>query len=216
MDKKAHWQGIYQTKGPEQMSWYQAEATLSCDLITRYAPDRSARVLDVGAGASTLVDGLLQAGYHHLTLLDLSSAALDQSRGRLGAGAAHVEWREADVLTASFTASSIDVWHDRAVFHFLTAPGDRERYVAQVRQAVRRGGVILIATFAEDGPLRCSGLETRRYSAEALHAEFGADFLQKASAREEHVTPGGALQAFTYCVCEYWPIRRTQNAAQLD
>ncbi|NUQ11591.1 MAG: class I SAM-dependent methyltransferase [Gemmatimonadaceae bacterium] len=205
MDAKAHWQRIYQTKGPDQVSWYQAEARLSCALIQRYAPDRESRILDVGAGASTLVDGLLRAGYRRVTVLDLSRAALDESQRRLGADAGRVAWREEDVLTAALASGSVDVWHDRAVFHFLTAAGDREQYVAQVRRAVRPGGWVVIATFAEDGPERCSGLETRRYSAQSLQAEFGADFLLEAQAREEHITPGGARQAFTYCACRYQP-----------
>lgn len=205
MNAEAHWQTIYQTKGPEQLSWFQAEATLSRDLIARFAPDRNAQILDVGGGASTLVDGLLTEGYCHVTVLDLSAAAFEHARRRLGAAAASVEWREADVLTAAFTEGSVDVWHDRAVFHFLTAASDRERYVAQVRLAVKSGGLVIVATFAEDGPTRCSGLETRRYSPLALQAEFGGGFELISSQREEHVTPAGVTQAFTYCVCRHLP-----------
>jgi SAM-dependent methyltransferase len=214
MDTKAHWQSIYQAKGPEQLSWFQAEAKLSRELIEQFAPDRNAQILDVGAGASTLVDGLLGAGYRYVTVLDLSPTALDYSRHRLGAvAAARVDWSEADVLTASLAAEGFDVWHDRAVFHFLTALTDREQYVAQVRRAVKSGGVVFVATFAEDGPTRCSGLETRRYSADTLHAEFGPDFRLIASQREEHVTPSGAAQSFTYCVCQYRPGDQSRSAA---
>lgn len=205
MNVKAHWQSIYQVKGPDQLSWFQAEATLSRDLIARFAPDRNARIVDVGGGASTLVDGLLLDGYRHVTVLDLSAAALEHARRRLGDAAASVEWREADVLHAPFPEGAVDVWHDRAVFHFLTVADDRERYVAQVRLAVKPGGLVLVATFAEDGPTRCSGLETRRYSPIALHAEFGDDFVLISNQREAHVTPAGAAQAFTYCVCRYLP-----------
>ena len=205
MDARAHWQGIYESKGPEQLSWFQAEARLSRELIEHYAPDRDTRILDVGAGASTLVDGLLGAGYRRITVLDLSRAALAIAGRRLGPAADGVDWREADVLTASFTGEGFGVWHDRAVFHFLTDLADRERYVAQVRRAVKPGGFVFVATFAEDGPMRCSGLETRRYSADALHAEFGASFELVASQRELHVTPSGSVQAFTYCVCQYLP-----------
>lgn len=213
MDAKAHWQSIYETKGPEQLSWFQAEATLSRELIERFAPDRTARILDVGAGASTLADGLIGAGYRRITVLDLSPAALANARRRLGPAAGAVEWREADVLTASFTGEGFAVWHDRAVFHFLTAPTDREQYVAQVRRAVKPDGFVLVATFAEDGPTHCSGLETRRYSADALHSEFGPAFELIASQREAHVTPSGVVQAFTYCVCRYRPGHDARNAA---
>jgi SAM-dependent methyltransferase len=213
MNAKDHWQTIYQAKAPEQLSWFQAEATLSRDLIIRFAPDRDAKILDVGAGASTLVDGLVLAGYHHVTVLDISAAALEHARRRLGAAAETVRWREADVLTASFTEGAIEVWHDRAVFHFLTEASDRERYVAQVRRAVKPGGLVLVATFAEDGPTRCSGLETRRYSPDALHAEFGVDFQIISSQREEHITPTGTKQAFTYCVCRYFPAGQARAAA---
>lgn len=214
MDAKTHWQHIYQSKGPEQLSWFQVEARLSRELIEQFAPKRDARIVDVGAGASTLVDGLLGAGYRHVTALDLSPAALETSRHRLGpVAAALVDWREADVLTAALAGTGFDVWHDRAVFHFLTALPDRIAYVAQVRRAVRPGGVVLIATFAEDGPMRCSGLETRRYSADALHAEFGPEFRLISSQREVHVTPSGVAQAFTYCICEYRPGDHARSAA---
>lgn len=213
MDAKAHWQGIYQSKGPDQLSWFQAEARLSRELIERFAPDRNTRILDVGAGASTLVDGLLGAGYQQITVLDLSPAALATAGRRLGPAAAAVDWREADVLTASLAEEGFGVWHDRAVFHFLTDLADREQYVAQVRRAVKPHGFVLVATFAEDGPTRCSGLETRRYSADALHSEFGAAFELVASQREPHVTPSGTVQAFTYCVCQYRPGRDARSAA---
>lgn len=211
MDAKTHWQNVYATKSPEQLSWFQAEATLSCKLIGRFAPDRSARILDVGAGASRLVDGLLDAGYRRITVLDVSPAALMSARKRLGARAAAVDWKEADVLTASLPREGFEVWHDRAVFHFLTETTDRQRYVEQVRRAVKQGGFVLVATFAEDGPTRCSGLETRRYSAASLHAEFGLAFELIASEREDHVTPWGAVQAFTYCVFRFQPGNDARN-----
>jgi 2-polyprenyl-3-methyl-5-hydroxy-6-metoxy-1,4-benzoquinol methylase len=201
MDRHEHWETVYRTKGPDQVSWFQAEARLSRELITRAAPDRAAAIIDIGAGASTLVDGLLGAGYHHLTVVDISAAALELAKTRLGAAAAPVTWQAADVLAAEFPAQRFDVWHDRAVFHFLTDPADRARYVAQVRHAVRPGGIVLVATFAEDGPLKCSGLEVARYAPDALHAEFGEGFALIESHRELHTTPSGATQAFTYCVC---------------
>lgn len=201
MDHSAHWEQVYRTKGPDQVSWFQAEARLSAALITAALPSRSANIVDIGAGASTLVDGLLRAGYVNLTVADISHAALEVSQRRLGALGTGVTWRAADVLTAAFPAHAFDLWHDRAVFHFLTDENDRARYVTQVRRAVKPGGIVLVATFAEDGPTRCSGLEVARYSPEQLHAEFGESFALLESHREQHVTPSGATQAFTYCLC---------------
>jgi len=204
MDRRAHWEGVYRTKGPEQVSWFQAEARLSLELITRHAPPGAA-IADIGGGASRLVDGLLAAGHRTVQVLDLSAAALAAAQARLGPAATPVCWVVADVLTHDFAPASLDVWHDRAVFHFLTDLADRARYVAQVQRAVRPGGLVLVATFAEDGPLKCSGLEVARYSPDALHAQFGADFGVIESHREEHHTPTGAVQRFTYCLCRHEP-----------
>lgn len=201
MDPKSHWERIYNTKLPTQVSWYQPHALRSLDLISRVHPPPDGAIIDVGGGASTLIDDLLDAGYHDLTVLDISPTALAGTRARLSAQAGSVRWIEADILDAPLPKARYSVWHDRAVFHFLTASPDRARYVAQVRRAVQSGGFVLVATFAEDGPTRCSGLEVKRYSPEALHAEFGAPFRLMASEREEHITPGGALQLFTYCLC---------------
>jgi 2-polyprenyl-3-methyl-5-hydroxy-6-metoxy-1,4-benzoquinol methylase len=213
MDRHAHWEQVYRTKGPDQVSWFQAEARLSQQLIETAVPDRSAAIIDVGAGASTLIDGLVAAGYRQLTVVDLSEAALEIARRRLGAAAAAVTWQAADVLEARFPHAHYDVWHDRAVFHFLTTANDRERYVAQVRHTLRPGGHVLVATFAEDGPTRCSGLDVARYSAGALHEQFGADFALLASHREEHTTPSGSVQAFTYCLCRFQPQVISRSAA---
>jgi SAM-dependent methyltransferase len=201
MDAKSHWEGIYRTKLPTQVSWYQLHARRSLDLIRRVSPPPEGAIIDVGGGASTLIDDLLDTGYHDLTVLDLSAAALAVVRARLGTRANTVRWIEADILNASLPETGYSVWHDRAAFHFLTAPADRARYVAQVRQTVRPGGFVLVATFADDGPTRCSGLEVTRYSPVALHAEFGAPFHLMTSEREEHVTPAGVRQAFIYCLC---------------
>ena len=210
---KSHWERVYRTKGPDQVSWFQREATLSLMLIQQVAPARDSAIIDVGAGASTLVDGLLTAGYGRITVLDLSPAALGQAQQRLPHAAGSVVWHEADVLTAELPAAEFDVWHDRAVFHFLTIAAQRARYVAQVRHAVRPGGYVLVATFAEDGPTRCSGLDVARYSPNALHSEFGRDFRLVESRREEHNTPWGARQAFTYCLCRYEPLASARHAA---
>lgn len=200
MDRTEHWEHVYRTKAVDSVSWYQPEATLSLALITTWAPSRDARILDVGAGASRLVDGLLERGYRHVTVLDISAAALEVSRARVGDAAKTVTWQDADVLAASLPESAQDVWHDRAVFHFLTDAADRAQYVEQVRKTVRSGGHVIVATFAADGPMRCSGLDTCRYSAEALAAEFGKAFELVDAHREEHTTPGGGVQAFTYIV----------------
>jgi SAM-dependent methyltransferase len=201
MDPKSYWDHIYRSKLPTQVSWYQPHALRSRELIRRVSPPPDGAIIDVGAGASTLVDDLLDAGYHDLTLLDLSATALAVARTRLGTRANRVQWIEGDILKAALPEAGYSVWHDRAVFHFLTAPGDRARYVSQVHRAVRSGGFVLVATFADDGPTHCSGLEVDRYSPEALHAEFGAPFRLMASEREEHVTPRGVHQAFIYCLC---------------
>jgi SAM-dependent methyltransferase len=201
MDSKSHWEGIYRNKLPTQVSWYQPHALRSLELIRRVSPRPDGAIIDVGGGASTLIDDLLDAGYRDLTVLDLSATALALARDRLGTRANTVRWVEADVLEASLPKTAYSLWHDRAAFHFLTAPGDRARYVAQVRRAVRPGGVVLVATFADDGPTRCSGLEVARYSPEGLHAEFGTSFHLMSSEREEHLTPAGVRQAFVYCLC---------------
>ena len=182
------------------------------DDLERVLPDRSARIIDIGAGASTLVDGLLEAGYRRLTVLDVSPAALEVTRDRVGAAGERVTWQASDVLLAKFEPAAFDFWHDRAVFHFLTSPVDRDRYVAQVRAAVRPGGYVLVATFAEDGPTRCSGLEVARYSPDALHHEFGEGFRLLECHRELHTTPSHALQAFTYCLCQVGDVGRSQVA----
>ena len=205
MDRKAHWENVYVTKPAGEVSWHQTHAQVSLELIESAAPARTSAIIDVGGGASVLVDDLRAAGYARLTVLDISRAALDQAQSRLGPRAAGVTWLEADVLDAALPAAAFDVWHDRAVFHFLTGAADRRRYVDQVKRALRPGGAIVIGTFAEDGPKKCSGLDVARYSAEALHAELGPGFVLVNSRRHEHVTPWGAPQAFTFCVCRLGP-----------
>jgi ubiquinone/menaquinone biosynthesis C-methylase UbiE len=212
MDAKTHWQHVYRTKRADEVSWFQREPTVSTELIRRAAPETTARIVDVGGGASTLVDSLLRHGYSELTVLDLSSAALAQARERLGAAGPAVTWQEADVLTVELPAAAFDVWHDRAVFHFLTEPADRSAYVAQVRRALRPGGHLLVATFAEDGPVKCSGLSVARYSAQTLGDEFGTPFRLVESVREQHVTPSGTTQSFVYCLCRFTPPAGTRAA----
>jgi SAM-dependent methyltransferase len=201
MDQKKHWETIYQTKDVHTVSWFQPEARESLALITHFAPDLATPIIDVGAGASVLVDDLLGAGYADVTVLDLSETALDISRQRLGDQARRVKWVAGDVRDAPLGERAYALWHDRAVFHFLTKAADRQAYVAQVERTVRAGGYVLVATFAEDGPTTCSGLPVVRYSAESLHSEFGPAFRLVTSAHEDHHTPAGREQSFLYCLC---------------
>ena len=214
MDPQAHWEDIYRTKDLTELSWQQPEAGLSLALIEELAPDRTAAVIDVGGGTSPLVDGLVAAGYRDVTVLDLAASALARAQARLGPErAGQVSWLAADVCAAPLASGRYDMWHDRAVFHFLTAPAARAAYVRQVRHAVRPGGLVLVATFAEDGPARCSGLPVARYSAAALHGAFGEDFALLRQLREVHHTPWGAPQPFTYCLCRYSPRTARRDAA---
>lgn len=198
---EAHWERIYRTSDSTRVSWYQPVARVSLDLIRRVASDLDASIIDVGGGASTLVDGLLAEGYGDVTVLDVAPSALAIARERLGSAAARVTWLAADVLTAPLPPSRYALWHDRAVFHFLTDEQDRARYVGQARRAVRPGGHVIVASFGLDGPSQCSGLDVARYSSEGMHAEFGTDFRLLDSVREEHQTPAGVIQAFLYCLC---------------
>lgn len=205
MESKSHWEKIYVSKSVSELSWFQVEARLSLAFIQRFAPDPQAFIADVGGGASTLVDGLLKAGYKNVTVIDLSSAALAEARERLGGAASQVIWLEANALEQVLPKASVDFWHDRAVFHFLTNPRDRARYLEQVRRALRHEGHILIAAFAEDGPQQCSGLDVARYSVSALQAQLGEDFQLVSAEREDHTTPANVHQAFQYCVFKYVP-----------
>lgn len=197
-----HWDRVYRSKPADRVSWYQAHAGLSLAIIRQTGLDpAAARVIDVGAGASVLVDDLLDAGYRHLTLLDIAEPALAVSRARLGERAGLVDWRVGDVTTADLPAAGYDIWHDRAVFHFLTRAADRRRYVEQVRHAVRPGGYVIVATFGPNGPLQCSELDVCRYDAESLHGEFGEGYELVGQRTELHATPAGKTQEFVYCLC---------------
>lgn len=200
MQSRTHWEQVYTNKAADEVSWFQPHAKRSLELIGEARLPRDAPIIDVGGGASTLVDDLLAEGYDNLSVLDLSSTALAAARSRLGAGAAHVHWREADILDAGLAPQAYQLWHDRAVFHFLTTTEERRAYVDAVRHAVKPGGFVIIATFADDGPSQCSGLPAMRYSAEALHAEFGEPFQLLRHVRETHRTPGGNEQKFVYCL----------------
>lgn len=196
-----HWNHIYQTKQPDQVSWYAPHLDRSLALITKAAPEQSANIIDVGAGESTLVDDLLDKGYTNVSVLDLSEAALSVAKNRLGQRKDLVRWYVGDVTATPLPERYFDVWHDRAVFHFLTEPAQRAAYVSQVMKSVKRGGYVIVATFGPNGPLSCSGLDIVRYSPTELHQQFGDQFQMVGHDQENHVTPFGTVQQFVYCYC---------------
>lgn len=202
MSRQDHWDTVYASKDPAAVSWYRPQLEQSLRWIDGCALDPSAHLVDIGGGASTLVDDLLQRGFERLAVLDLSARALERSQARLGARAEAVRWIVGDATARWFDDASVDLWHDRAVFHFLTAPEDRDAYLEQVRRVVRTGGYALLATFAPDGPERCSGLPVVRYAPDALAAALGAGFTLLDSAHEVHQTPWGSAQSFTYALCQ--------------
>jgi SAM-dependent methyltransferase len=202
MDVKSHWERVYRTKQPNEVSWYQPHLDISLRLIEEAAPNRDAQIVDVGGGEATLVDDLLARGYHHLSVLDVSSTALDVAKARLGERADKVSWLCGDVTTFAFARHQYDMWHDRAVFHFLTDSDDRAAYVRQVANAVKPGGHAIVATFGPEGPTQCSGLNVVRYDPESLHSEFGPRFCLVRHLAELHRTPAGSIQQFTYCYCK--------------
>ena len=201
MQSKEHWEKVYTTKAPDNVSWFQPHAETSMRLIHNAGLGREAAIIDVGGGASTLVDDLLDGGYRALTVLDLSGAALDESRRRLGVKGESVRWMEADITQAEFENDSFDIWHDRAVFHFLTTDEDRKAYVKQVLRALKPGGRVIMATSGSNGPTQCSGLPVMRYAPEELHSKFGEAFTLLAHEEQLHHTPFGTDQQFIYCMC---------------
>ena len=205
MPNREHWEAVYETKAPDAVSWYQPSAIMSLALIQSFAPGHDTRIIDVGGGASVLVDELLAAGYREIAVLDIAQTALDGASMRLGAAGRAVTWIAGDVCEARLDTSAYDVWHDRAVFHFLTEADDRAAYMRQLRRALKPAGHVIIAAFAEDGPERCSGLPVVRYSCDAIHRELGDDFGMVATDRELHRTPGGSDQSFVYCVFRRLP-----------
>jgi SAM-dependent methyltransferase len=200
MNEQKHWERVYSEKAADHVSWFQEHAQRSLDMIQGIAGP-AASVIDVGGGASTLVDDLLARGYRDVTVLDLSEAALEVARARLGSRAALPRWIVGDIRQVELPEAAYDIWHDRAVFHFLVNPADRAAYVRQVIKAVRPGGHVIVATFAPDGPDQCSGLPVMRYGPDALHGEFGRGFQLVEHASEDHRTPWGTLQRFVYCHC---------------
>jgi 2-polyprenyl-3-methyl-5-hydroxy-6-metoxy-1,4-benzoquinol methylase len=201
MDAQNHWEKIYTEKAPNAVSWFRPHLETSLELIGRLARSRQMSIIDVGGGESTLVDDLLALGYQNITVLDISQTAIDANKQRLRKASDLVHWLTADITKVELERSAYDVWHDRAVFHFLTAEADRLAYVRQVARGVRHGGHVIISTFGPEGPTKCSGLNVVRYDAESLHREFGVHFHLLGSSKELHETPSGTVQQFLYCYC---------------
>ncbi len=202
MNARAHWDEIYGTKAPDAVSWYRPHLDRSLALIERASPGAAAAIVDVGGGESTLAGDLLARGYGNITVLDISQAALSIAKEKLGSGAARVHWIVGDVTRMFCRPRSYDLWHDRAVFHFLTVPEQRAAYVQTVGQAVRPGGHVIVSTFGPEGPTKCSGLDVVRYDSNSLHDQFGPLFRLVESSEELHRTPFGTTQQFTYCYCK--------------
>jgi len=199
MDSKNHWEDFYRSKAPNVVSWYRPHLDISLTLICEAVSDRNAAIIDVGGGESTLVDDLLQRGYRNLTVLDISAAALNATKQRLGSLAEQITWVESDITVVDLPEHRYDVWHDRAVFHFLTEPSQRGAYTHALTKALKPGGRVVIATFGPLGPNRCSGLDVRRYDDQQLSDEFGPGFELVTSTLEDHHTPAGSSQQFLYC-----------------
>jgi SAM-dependent methyltransferase len=197
-DRREHWERVYETKRPTEVSWYRRHLDTSLALIEEAAPDRAASVIDAGGGESTLVDDLLARGYTDVTVVDLSRIALDVTRERVGDRGASVRWICGDAASVELPGARYDVWHDRAVFHFLTEPSARLAYVGQVARVVRPGGHVVVGTFGPDGPAQCSGLDVARYDAEGLRAELGKRFELLRHLEEVHRTPLGRGQQFVW------------------
>ena len=198
-DTRKHWDEVYRSKAESEVSWFQERPERSLTMIEAVAPDRSTPIVDIGGGASRLVDGLLTAGYADVTVLDVSAAALDKSRTRLGPNAARINWIVADV-TQWRPRRAWRLWHDRAVFHFLTDAASQDAYIRTLEQGTLPDATVIIATFALDGPERCSGLPVQRYRADTLAARLGPCFMLVKQEIETHLTPKGAEQRFQYSI----------------
>ena len=197
-DKKKHWENIYQTKKFQEVSWYQEKPSLSLSFLTHYKIPKSAKIIDMGGGDSYLVDYLLALGYQHITVLDISKAALERAKKRLGEEANLVTWIEADA--ANFEPSEVyDFWHDRAAFHFLTNQQDIDSYIATAYKHLSNTGVLIIGTFSENGPTKCSGIDIQQYSPNTMEERLKPYFLRRNCFQTIHETPTGKYQNFTFC-----------------
>jgi SAM-dependent methyltransferase len=198
-ERREHWRRVYTDKQPDAVSWYQATPAPSLAALDRFGAAPSQSLIDIGGGASTLVDALLERGWRDVTVLDIAAPALAAAQARLGERAAGVTWEVADITTWQ-PPRSWDVWHDRAVFHFLTDPAQRHAYIGALEAGLVAGGLAIFATFAPGGPEKCSGLVVERYDADKLARTLGPGFHLEASWAEQHLTPWDSAQAFTWCV----------------
>ena len=203
-DRRAHWESVYSKQHENEVSWFEENPALSLELIAQVGATVASPIIDIGGGASRLVDHLLQQGFEHITVLDLSETALESAKARLGTDAARVHWLVADV-TSWEPLETYAIWHDRAAFHFLTNEDDRVAYVARLRQALQSGGHAIISTFALDGPERCSGLQVTRYDPASLGRSLGREFELVGSRQHVHATPWGAEQSFECSVFRHCP-----------
>ncbi len=203
-DRQNHWEQVYQSKESTEVSWYQEYPDQSMRMIAKVVASKADAIIDVGGGASVLIDSLLQKGYSHLAVLDISAAALQCAQQRLCEQAKQVEWFVADVTTFE-PPHRFSLWHDRAVFHFLTGEDDREKYRAVLRKALKPDAHLLIATFAADGPEMCSGLPVERYDSDKMKQTLGAEFELLEQQVETHTTPAGGEQKFNYFLLRYRP-----------
>lgn len=198
-NRRAHWESVYADRTSSELGWYTPHLQLSCSWIRDLDLAPQSPIIDVGGGASTLVDDLLREGYQAITVLDIAERALSTARERLGENAVAVTWLHGDVTAMRLATNCYELWHDRAVFHFLTDPDHQRKYRDNLLRALRKKGHLIIGTFAPEAPARCSGLPVRRYSAESLCATLGEEFSLVQHQKELHVTPGGVEQMYLYC-----------------
>lgn len=198
--RQDHWDHIYKTKTRDEVSWHREHLDLSLQILDQLGIGNDAAIIDVGCGSSTFIDDLINNGCTDITALDISDNALSGIRERLGERSGLVKWIAADITQAKLPSNSYDLWHDRAIFHFLTEKADRIRYVEQLSRSLRSGGYVVIAAFALDGPKKCSGLDIVQYSPELLSKELGGEFSFIDSLNEDHATPFGTVQKFVYCI----------------
>lgn len=199
-EKREHWEAVYEKKAADEVSWYQPHLERSLELIRATRAPKTARIIDVGAGASTLAEDLLREGFGDITVVDVAESALAVAKARMGADASRIDWRVGDILSVELPGA-YDIWHDRAVFHFLTDPEHRRRYLERVCESLKTGGHVILATFGPEGPDKCSGLPVVRYAPDELKKAFGDNFELVESLEEHHETPQGRAQAFVYCLC---------------
>ncbi len=202
VETKAHWDKVYSTKPAQAVSWFAPHLETSLKLIHEASTRKDTAIIDIGGGESTLVDDLFSKGYRNLSILDISQKAIDVAKERMGQNASAIQWHCADITQACLPEAYFDIWHDRAVFHFLTKSSDRAQYIEQVRRSLKHGGYVIMATFGPEGPTQCSDLDVERYDTQELHDQFGDSFELLQSSTEMHQTPMGTSQQFLYCFCK--------------